>query len=357
MSRATATGSRASSTSSCKMGFAGYFLIVADFIRWAREQRDARRPGPRLRRRLACRLRLGITDLDPLAHDLLFERFLNPERVSMPDFDIDFCMEGRDRVIDYVSGRSTGASASRRSSPTARWPRRPWCATSAACSACATATSIAIAKLIPFELGITLDDALAKEPELKRRLREGRRGPRSSSTRALRSKGSTRNAGTHAGGVVIAPSVLTDFAPLYCDARPAMRRHAVRQGRRRADRASSSSTSSACARSRSSTERVAAINRDRAKRGEAPLDIDAIPMDDAKTYDLLKALQARRRCSSSNRSGMKDLIRACSPTASRTSSRSSRCSARAAAVGHGRRTSSIASTASERGRSTTCIRS
>ena len=104
---------------------------------------------------------LGITDLDPLRYDLLFERFLNPERVSMPDFDIDFCMEGRDRVIDYVAER-TGASASRRSSPTARWRRRRWSATSRACWDISYGFVDRIAKLIPFELGITLDDALRK---------------------------------------------------------------------------------------------------------------------------------------------------------------------------------------------------
>jgi hypothetical protein len=85
---------------------------------------------------------LGITDLDPLEHDLLFERFLNPERVSLPDFDVDFCMEGRDRVIDYVAD-ATGANGYRRSSPSAPWPRAPWCAMSAACWACLTAMWIA----------------------------------------------------------------------------------------------------------------------------------------------------------------------------------------------------------------------
>ena len=116
------------------MGFAGYFLIVADFIRWARENGVPVGPGRGSGAGSLVAYSLGITDLDPLAYDLLFERFLNPERVSMPDFDVDFCMEGRDRVIDYVP-TSTAASASRRSSPTAPWPRRPWCAIAAACSA------------------------------------------------------------------------------------------------------------------------------------------------------------------------------------------------------------------------------
>ena len=86
-----------------QMGFSGYFLIVADFIQWAKAQRHSGRPGPRLRRRLGRRLGATITDLDPLRLGLLFERFLNPERVSMPDFDIDFCQERRDEVIRYVA--------------------------------------------------------------------------------------------------------------------------------------------------------------------------------------------------------------------------------------------------------------
>ena len=89
----------------CQMGFAGYFLIVADFIRWAREHDMPVGPGRGSGAGSLVAWALGITDLDPLHHDLLFERFLNPERVSMPDFDIDFCMEGRDRVIDYVADR------------------------------------------------------------------------------------------------------------------------------------------------------------------------------------------------------------------------------------------------------------
>ena len=124
------------------MGFAGYFLIVADFIRWARENGVPVGPGRGSGAGSLVAYALGITDLDPLRYDLLFERFLNPERVSMPDFDVDFCMDGRDRVIDYVAQR-TAAIASRRSSRTAPWRRRRWCATSRACSGRATASPTA----------------------------------------------------------------------------------------------------------------------------------------------------------------------------------------------------------------------
>ena len=127
----------------CSMGFASYFLIVADFIDWARDNGVPVGPGRGSGAGSLVAYALGITDIDPLRYDLLFERFLNPERVSMPDFDIDFCMVGRDRVIDYVRGQVRAASGSRRSSPTARWRPRRWCATSAACSATPTAWSIA----------------------------------------------------------------------------------------------------------------------------------------------------------------------------------------------------------------------
>ncbi len=125
----------------CQMGFAGYFLIVADFIRWAREHGVPVGPGRGSGAGSLVAYSLRITDIEPLRYDLLFERFLNPERVSMPDFDVDFCMEGRDRVIEYVAAQATDTNASRRSSPTAPWRPRPWCATSAACSVTPTASS------------------------------------------------------------------------------------------------------------------------------------------------------------------------------------------------------------------------
>ena len=124
----------------CSMGFAGYFLIVADFIRWARENGVPVGPGRGSGAGSLVAYALAITDLDPIEHDLLFERFLNPERVSMPDFDVDFCMEGRDRVIEYVANKY-GRERVRRSSPTVRWRQKPWFATSAGCSATTTATS------------------------------------------------------------------------------------------------------------------------------------------------------------------------------------------------------------------------
>ena len=197
------------------MGFAGYFLIVADFIRWARENGVPVGPGRGSGAGSLVAYALGITDLDPLHYDLLFERFLNPERVSMPDFDIDFCMDGRDRVIEYVAERYGRERVSQ-------------IITYGTMAAKAVVRDVArvfgmsygfadsIAKLIPFELGITLKDAMAKEAELAGATATKRKRARILDM-AMSLEGLVRNAGMHAGGVVIAPSVLTDFAPLFCD--------------------------------------------------------------------------------------------------------------------------------------------
>src|SRR2546430_2954436 len=192
------------------------FLIVADFIGWARAHGVPVGPGRGSGAGSLVAYSLGITDLDPLKYDLLFERFLNPERVSMPDFDIDFCMDGRDKVIDYVAGKYGRERVSQ-------------IITYGTMAAKAVVRDVGrvlgmaygyvdrIAKLIPFELGITLEGALEKEPEL-RRLYQSEDEVRNLIDLARSLEGLTRNAGMHAGGVVIAPSVLTDFAPLYRDA-------------------------------------------------------------------------------------------------------------------------------------------
>jgi DNA polymerase-3 subunit alpha len=205
-----------------QMGFAGYFLIVADFISWARSHRDAQFPngipvGPGRGSGAGSLVAysLGITDLDPLRYDLLFERFLNPERVSMPDFDIDFCQDGRDKVIDYVRSKYGEESVSQ-------------IATFGTMAARAVIRDTGrvlelgynfcdqIAKLVPFQPGktITLKDAREMEPMLAERERK------EDEVRELLElgetlEGLTRNVGMHAGGVLIAPGRLTDFCPLY----------------------------------------------------------------------------------------------------------------------------------------------
>ena len=161
---------------------------------------------------------LGITDLDPLRYDLLFERFLNPERVSMPDFDIDFCQDGRDRVIDYVKEKygARGGVADRHLRH--HGGARRWCATSAACWTCPTAMCDRIAKLIPLRArACTLDEGASTiEPQLDERSMQERGGGARAAGAGAELEGLTRNVGMHAGGVLIAPGKLTDFCPLYC---------------------------------------------------------------------------------------------------------------------------------------------
>ena len=198
------------------MGFPGYFLIVADFIRWAKNNDIPVGPGRGSGAGSLVAYALEITDIDPLQYDLLFERFLNPERISMPDFDVDFCMEKRDLVIDYVAetyGRDQVSQIITYGTMAAKAVVRD----------CGRVLGHgygfvdSIAKLVPLELGITLKKALELEPELKKRYDE-EEDTRALLDLAMSLEGITRNAGKHAGGVVIAPSPLTDFTPLFSEA-------------------------------------------------------------------------------------------------------------------------------------------
>ncbi len=197
------------------MGFPGYFLIVADFIRWARENGVPVGPGRGSGAGSLVAWVLGITDLDPLQHDLLFERFLNPERVSMPDFDVDFCMEGRDDVIDYVAERYGRERVS-------QIITFGTMAAKAVIRDCGRVLGQPygfvdrIAKQVPFEIGMTLEKALDQSEELATMYRDDEEVTAIIDL-AKSLEGLVRNAGKHAGGVVISPGPLTDFAPLYCE--------------------------------------------------------------------------------------------------------------------------------------------
>ena len=293
----------------CQMGFAGYFLIVADFIRWARENGVPVGPGRGSGAGSLVAFSLGITDIDPLKYDLLFERFLNPERVSMPDFDVDFCMDGRDRVIEYV-GQKYGRE------------RVSQIITYGTMAAKAVVRDVGrvlghpygfvdrIAKLIPFELGITLDDALTKEPELKR-LYDTEEEIKNLIDLARSLEGITRNAGMHAGGVVIAPSVLTDYAPLYCDENGAS---VVTQfDKDDVEAAGLVKFDFLGLRTLTIIDRaLAIINRVRAEQGEPPLDVGTISMTDVKSFTLLKTCRTTAVFQLESR-GMKDLVRRLQP--------------------------------------------
>jgi DNA polymerase III subunit alpha len=292
----------------CQMGFAGYFLIVADFIRWARTHDVPVGPGRGSGAGSLVAYSLGITDLDPLRFELLFERFLNPERVSMPDFDIDFCMEGRDRVIDYVAHKYGRERVSQ-------------IITYGTMAAKAVVRDVGrvlgmsygyvdrIAKLIPFELGITLESALEKEPELKR-LYQSEDEVRNLIDLARSLEGLTRNAGMHAGGVVIAPSMLTDFTPLYCDA--AGGSVVTQFDKDDVEAAGLVKFDFLGLRTLTIIDRAARLINSELPAGAARLEVSALPMDDAVTYALLRSCRTTAVFQLESR-GMKDLIRRLQP--------------------------------------------
>ena len=200
-------------TTIIQMGFAGYFLIVSDFINWAKQNEVPVGPGRGSGAGSLVAFSLGITDLDPLRYDLLFERFLNPERVSMPDFDIDFCQDGRERVIEYVKQKYGDESVSQ-------------IVTFGTMAAKAVIRDVGrvldlpynfvdkLAKLVPFELGMTLKKAREIEPQLNELAQEEEVRILLELAEGL--EGITRNVGMHAGGVLIASGEITDFCPVYC---------------------------------------------------------------------------------------------------------------------------------------------
>ena len=293
----------------CSMGFPGYFLIVADFIAWARNNGVPVGPGRGSGAGSLVAWVLGITDLDPLEHDLLFERFLNPERVSMPDFDVDFCMEGRDRVIDYVAERYGRDQVSQIITY----------GTMAAKAVVRDAGRVLghpygyidrIAKLIPFELGITLDKALEQEPELAQLYRDDDE-VRGVIDLARKLEGLVRNAGKHAGGVVIAPTTLTDFAPLYCEEGG----HNVVTQFDKDDVEAAGLVKFDFLGLRTLTvidRAVVNVNTQRERQGEPPVAIGEVAMDDAQTFELLRACRTTAVFQLESR-GMKDLIKRLQP--------------------------------------------
>ncbi len=292
-----------------KMGFAGYFLIVADFISWAKRNDVPVGPGRGSGAGSLVAYALGITELDPIRYELLFERFLNPERVSLPDFDVDFCMVGRDRVIDYVTERYGQNKVSQ-------------IITHGTMAAKAAVRDVGrvmdhpygyvdkIAKLIPLELGITLDKALEQEPLLKERY-DNEEDVRALLDAARKLEGIARNAGKHAGGVVIAPSDLTDFMPLYCE-----------QGGTQLVTQLDKDDVEALGlvkfdflglRTLTIIDKaVKIINAERARKGEAALDMQQLPIDDPAAYALLKSCRTTALFQLESR-GMKDLIQRLQP--------------------------------------------
>jgi DNA polymerase-3 subunit alpha len=293
-----------------QMGFPGYFLIVADFIQWSKNNGIPVGPGRGSGAGSIVAYALKITDLDPLEYDLLFERFLNPERVSMPDFDVDFCMDGRDRVIDYVAetyGRNAVSQI----------------ITFGTMAAKAVVRDVGrvlghpygmvdkIAKLIPPDIGMTLKKAFDQEEELQK-LYHTDEEVKGLWDLALKLEGVTRNAGKHAGGVVIAPTKLTDFSPLYCDETGA---GLVTQfDKDDVEQAGLVKFDFLGLRTLTIIDwALATVNTKRRKQGLEDIDIALIPTDDQATFTLLKKAETTAVFQLESR-GMKELIKRLLPS-------------------------------------------
>nr|MBS0021842.1 DNA polymerase III subunit alpha [Gammaproteobacteria bacterium] len=287
------------------MGYAGYFLIVADFIRWAREHDIPVGPGRGSGAGSLVAYSFGITDLDPILYDLLFERFLNPERVSLPDFDVDFCMVGRDRVIEYVTERYGGPDYVAQ------------IITFGTMAAKAVVRDVGrvlgypygfvdqIAKLIPFDLGITLSRALAGEERLHQRYHD-EEDVRTLIDLAMRLEGLVRNAGRHAGGVVIAPAPLTEFTPLYCE--PGATSVVTQLDKDDVEAAGLVKFDFLGLRTLTIIDRAVKNINQHAGENQHQLNIAAIPLNDATAYELIKRGATTAVFQLESR-GMKDLIR------------------------------------------------
>ncbi|MEM6184273.1 DNA polymerase III subunit alpha [Shewanella vaxholmensis] len=292
-----------------QMGFPGYFLIVMEFIQWGKDNGIPVGPGRGSGAGSLVAYALKITDLDPLEFDLLFERFLNPERVSMPDFDVDFCMDRRDEVIDHVAelyGREAVSQI----------------ITFGTMAAKAVIRDVGrvlghpygfvdrISKLIPPEPGMTLAKAFEVEPALQESY-DGDEDVKDLIDMCRKLEGVTRNAGKHAGGVVIAPTKITDFAPLYCDAEG---KNPVTQfDKNDVETAGLVKFDFLGLRTLTIIDwALEMVNKVEVKNGRKPIRIEAISLTDPACFRLLQKYETTAVFQLESR-GMKDLIKRLQP--------------------------------------------
>ena len=272
------------------MGFPGYFLIVMDFIQWAKHNGVPVGPGRGSGAGSLVAYALNITDLDPLHYDLLFERFLNPERISMPDFDVDFCIAGRDRVIDYVAQRY-GRDAVSQIITFGTLAAKAVLRDVARVQGKSFRLAESLSKLIPAKpIGIGLQEARQREPLLQDMLSNPDHPDHEDANEiwdmAIKLEGITRNVGKHAGGVLIAPNKITDFTAIYCD----------QDGSRVSQFDKDDVEAVGLVKFdflglRNLTvidQAVRAINARRQREQEPALDLATLPLDDAKPYALLQ---------------------------------------------------------------------
>ena len=292
-----------------QMGFPGYFLIVMEFIQWSKDNDIPVGPGRGSGAGSLVAYALKITDLDPLEFDLLFERFLNPERVSMPDFDVDFCMDGRDRVIEHVAETYGRGAVSQ-------------IITFGTMAAKAVIRDVGrvlghpygfvdrISKLIPPDPGMTLAKAFEAEPQLQVAY-DSDEEVQDLINMARKLEGVTRNAGKHAGGVVISPTLITDFAPLYCDSEG---KHPVTHfDKSDVEYAGLVKFDFLGLRTLTIIKwALDMINARMLREGKPLVDIAAIPLDDYESFELLKRSETTAVFQLESR-GMKDLIKRLQP--------------------------------------------
>ena len=292
-----------------QMGFPGYFLVVMEFIQWSKDNDIPVGPGRGSGAGSLVAYALKITDLDPLEFDLLFERFLNPERVSMPDFDVDFCMDRRDEVIDHVADMYGREAVSQ-------------IITFGTMAAKAVIRDVGrvlghpygfvdrISKLIPPTPGMTLEQAFKEEPRLPELYQQDQE-VKDLIDMARQLEGVTRNAGKHAGGVVIAPTKITDFSPLYCDDEG---NNPVTQfDKNDVEYAGLVKFDFLGLRTLTILQWAVNMANTRLKKeGREPIDINAIPLVDKKSFDLLQKADTTAVFQLESR-GMKDLIRRLQP--------------------------------------------
>ena len=291
------------------MGFPGYFLIVMEFIQWSKDNDVPVGPGRGSGAGSLVAYALDITDLDPLEYDLLFERFLNPERVSMPDFDIDFCMDKRDQVIDHVAemyGRDAVSQI----------------ITFGTMAAKAVIRDVGrvlghpfgfvdrISKLVPPDPGMTLEKAFLAEPALPE-LYDGDEEVRELIDKCRILEGCTRNAGKHAGGVVISPTTITDFAPIYADAEGHF--PVTQFDKNDVETAGLVKFDFLGLRTLTIIDWALGLVNPRLKReGKEPVRIESIPLDDKASFNLLQNSETTAVFQLESR-GMKDLIKRLQP--------------------------------------------
>ncbi len=292
-----------------QMGFPGYFLIVMEFIQWSKDNNIPVGPGRGSGAGSLVAYALKITDLDPLEFDLLFERFLNPERVSMPDFDVDFCMDRRDEVIDHVAEKYGRDAVSQ-------------IITFGTMAAKAVIRDVGrvlghpygfvdrISKLIPPDPGMTLGKAFEMEPALPE-LYDQDEEVRDLVDMARKLEGVTRNAGKHAGGVVISPTTITDFSPLYCDDEG---HNPVTQfDKNDVEYAGLVKFDFLGLRTLTILQwALDMVNATHEKQGKPLIDINQIPLDDADSFVMLKKYETTAVFQLESR-GMKDLIKRLQP--------------------------------------------